>query len=189
MPNCDFYAFGDDYRAVLNFIFEQPGWLLHELASQHDSYVRIFDSTDSVMKAHPVGEKALYFLLHAPEMKGRVVHERVVFRPGAVPGATSRYDTRGWGLIAVYCGFLKPDGSLTHSHTNHQSEAWALKWAMNQSERADVAAWDWRAVERTSGRLVRFIRKLAPRKQGSRPILQAAFSAQSEGRVKCSLFG
>jgi len=60
---------------------------------------------------------------------------------------------------------------------------------MNQSELKDVEAWNWDAVERTSSRLGRFIRKIAPAKQWSRPLLPAAFTAQNEGRVKCVLFG
>jgi len=189
MPNCDFYALPDDCREVLDFIFRQPGWLLHECFSAHDSTVRIFDSVDSIMSAFHLGDERLYFDLHAPEMKGRVIHQRVTFNPGAVPGATFRYDTRGWGLIQVYFGFLKQDGSLTNSHTNHMSESGARKGADVWAEIGDPSDWDWRAVARTSGRLNRFIRKLAAGKQWSRPVLPAAFKAQNEGRIKCVLFG
>lgn len=189
MPNCDFYALTEDCREVLDFIFEQPGWVLHELASQNDSPVREFRSVDSIMAAFRFCDTRLYFLLYAPEMKGKVVHHKVIFQPGAVPGASFRHDTRGWGLVQVYFGFLKPDASLTNCHTNHNSESRALKWAANQTELTDVSGWDWQAVERTSSRLVRFIRKVAPSKQWSRPVLPAAFKAQDEGRVKCVLFG
>jgi hypothetical protein len=30
VPNCDFYALGDDLCQVLEFVFAQPGWELHE---------------------------------------------------------------------------------------------------------------------------------------------------------------
>jgi hypothetical protein len=189
MPNCDFYALPDDCREVLDFIFRQPGWLLHEHASAHDSTVRIFDSVESIMSAFQFGDAPLYFQLHAPEMKGRVVHQRVTFQPAAVPGASFRYDTHGWGLIQLYFGSVRPDRSLTNSHTNHNSESRARKWAGTYTEVGDPSDWDWPAVERTSGRLIRYIRKIAPDKQWSRPVLPAAFKAQNEGRVKCVLFG
>ena len=30
-------------------------------------------------------------------------------------------DTEGWGLIQLYFGVLRKDGTLTHSHTNHNT--------------------------------------------------------------------
>jgi hypothetical protein len=36
MPNCEFYAAGQDFRSILDFIFGQPDWTLVELASMPD---------------------------------------------------------------------------------------------------------------------------------------------------------
>jgi hypothetical protein len=40
MPNCDFYAAGDDFCSILDFVFAQPGWTLVELASLPDQPLR-----------------------------------------------------------------------------------------------------------------------------------------------------
>jgi hypothetical protein len=58
----------------------------------------------------------------------------------------------------------------------------ALKWEPIYIDRlGSVDAWDWREVERISGRLSRFIRKLAVDKSGSRVILPSAARMLSEG--------
>src|SRR5687768_17320992 len=122
MPNCDFYALADDCVRVLDFVFEQPGWVLHELASENDSSIRTFDSTHSVLAAFPLCERSLHFQLYSAEMRGAVLHRRITFKPGAVPGATFRYATEGWGLIQLYLGMRRNDGTLSACHTNHNSD-------------------------------------------------------------------
>ena len=189
MPNCDFYALAEDSVEVLKFVFEQPGWVLYDLASPHDATARAFQSVDTVTEACPIGATPVHFHLYALDMKGAVIHEKVTFKPGAVPGATFRHDTRGWGLIQLYFGALRENGSLTPSHTNHFSPARATKWAPTSPGLGSVADWDWKAVERTSSRLVRFIRKIATSREWSRPVLPAAAQAQREGRVTCRLHG
>lgn len=187
MPNCDFYALAADCRAVLDFIFEQDGWVLHELASRPNHKVRIFRSTAGVLEAHKVGTVATYFHLHAPEMGGRVIHRRIKFNPGAVKGATHRFDSEGWGLIQLYFGARRKDGSLTPSHTNHNSETRAQTWSKTYVDDPSPDEWDWAGVKRVSGQLIRFIRKTSLDKSGSRPILPAAHTAHEAGRVSLAL--
>ena len=189
MPNCDFYALPADCTRVLDFIFEQPGWVLHELASEVDAPIRTFSSTQAVLATYPLCERSLYFQLYSAEMRGTVLHRKITFTPGAVPGASFRHNTDGWGLIQLYLGVLRADASLTACHTNHNSLKRALKWASTIPDQGAVAAWDWAAVERTSRRLVRFIRKIAPSKQFTRPVLPAAHTAQAAGQVSCVLNG
>ena len=189
MPNCDFYALAEDCRAVLDFIFEQDGWVLHELSSRPDHEVRVFRATADVCSAFSIGKTATHFQLHAPEMGGRAQHRRIVFEPGAVKGATFRYATDGWGLIQLYFGALRKDGTLTNSHTNHNSEVRAQAWAPTYRNDPSPEEWDWAGVKRVSGRLVRFIRKLGVGKLGSRPILPAAHAAQKNGRLRVVLNG
>lgn len=189
MPNCDFYALATDCARVLDFIFDQPGWVLHELSSEDDSPVRTFHSTRTVLTTFPLCERSLHFHLYAAEMRGAILHRKITFNPGAVPGATFRYDTNGWGLIQLNLGVLRADGSLTASHTNHNSLARAQKWEPTFPDQGAVDAWDWRAVEQTSGRLVRFIRKIASSKRFLRPVLPAAHAAQAAGQATCVLHG
>jgi hypothetical protein len=116
-------------------------------------------------------------------MRGRVYEKRIVFNLGAVPGATFRYDARGWGLIQLYF-VAQRDGKLKASHTNHQSETGARRWEpifMDEPDRVDD--WDWGGVQRTSASLNRFIRATAPSKFGSRPVLPSAHEARARGSL------
>jgi hypothetical protein len=168
---------------VLDFIFEQDGWVLHELSSRGDHDVRVFRATIDVCAAFSIGRTPTHFQLHAPEMGGRVQYRRITFDPEIVKGATFRYSTEGWGLIQVYLGMLRDDGTLTSSHTNHNSEVRAQTWSHTYRDDPSPDEWNWAGVKRVSGKLVRFIRKLAVDKLGSRPILPAAHAARCDGRV------
>lgn len=183
MPNCDFYALDDDCLAVLDFVFDQPTWKLFELASLPDQELRSFTSTAEVVAAHRVGERATYFQLHAPEMKGQVVAKRIDFTPGAVAGATHRYSCEGWGLIQLHLG-APSGGRLSSSHTNHNSARRARTWEPTYPDATDrVDDWDFAAVTRLSSRLNRFIRGRAVARQGSRSVLAAAHDAFVHGRL------
>jgi hypothetical protein len=183
MPNCDFYAHGKDFQELLGFVFDQPGWVLHELASQFNRPVVVFSSAADMFEQCGVGTQALYFQLYAPEMGGTVIHKRIGFKPGAVDGASHRFSTEGWGLIQLYLGCERRDG-ITHSHTNHNSPGRAQTWSATPATGAldDPGRWDWRAVARISGKLNRFIRKLALSKLGARPILPGAHAVVLAGK-------
>jgi hypothetical protein len=188
MPNCDFYALAEDCRDVLRFVFEQPGWVLFELASEPDRPVRKFHSLDALTQSFSLCEQTLHFQLYAPEMRGSVHERRIDFNPGAVPGATHRFATEGWGLIQLYFG-VKGDRGLTASHTNHNSETRASSWSSTIGGLDEPGAWDWSAVARVSGRLCRYIRKRAVTKSWSRPVLPEANAAVLEGRTTLLLNG
>ena len=189
MPNCDFYALADDCLDVLGFIFAQPGWLLYELSSEPERPTRSFRSLNAVTEAFTLCERALNFHLYAPEMRGVLVERRIDFKPGAVPGATHRFVTEGWGLIQLYFGIHRKNGDLTASHTNHNSETRAKTWARTIDTLGDPAAWDWRAVTRVSGRLCRYIRKRGVTKAWSRPVLPAANQGVVDGMARLRLNG
>lgn len=187
MPNCDFYALASDLAEVLDFVFAQPGWSLVELASRHDQPLRTFHATSEVLHGFPsfmdlsIPE---HFHLYSEAMGGQVMSRRITFTPGAVPGATFRYDSHGWGLIQLYFGKLR-DGRLSNCHTNHFSERGARKWEPTYADGPErVDAWNWREVSRTSGALNRFIRRTATGKLHSRPVLRAAWEAQAKGAVE-----
>jgi hypothetical protein len=187
VPNCDFYALAPDLIDVLDFVFAQPGWLLVELASRNDQPLRSFHATREVLDGFPAFSslrRSMHFNLYSEAMGGKVTSRRIDFTPGAVPGATFRYDSGGWGLIQLYFGALR-DGRLSNCHTNHNSERRASNWEPTYADRLDPAnTWNWAEVTRTSGRLNRFLRRMAPGKLRSRPVLQAAWEAQSTGEVK-----
>jgi hypothetical protein len=172
---------------VLDFVFSQPGWTLYELASRHDSALRRFGKTEEVFDAFNLPHKDAYLHLYAPEMGGHVYERRVIFKRSAVPNATFRIDSHGWGLIQLY--LVGPrNGALKASHTNHNSEARARQWEPTYADEPDrVNDWDWRAVARTSSRVNRFIRSRASSKLGSRPILPCAYEASLRGIIQLTL--
>jgi hypothetical protein len=122
-------------------------------------------------------------MLYAPEMRGHVTPRRINLKPGVLGNATFRYAANGWGLIQL-CFEAPREEKLEASHTNHNSQKRAEGWAPTYPKDAKyVATWDWAAVTRVSGRLVRHIRGLQADMLGSRPVLPAAFQAQRDGSI------
>ena len=182
MPNCDFYAAPTDVEAVLSFVFENPSWTLWELASRHDAPLRSFRDLATLNAAFELGAQDLYLQLHAPEMGGQVHSKRINFTPGAVKGASHRFDSSGRGLIQLYL-VVPRDDTLSNCHTNHNSEKGARKWEIpDDVDRVDD--WDWQGVGRVSSRLNRFIRSIAVAKHGPRPVLPAAQALVESGQLK-----
>jgi len=181
MPNCDFYATGEDFRGILEFVFAQPGWTLVELASVPDQPLRRFYSADAFMDAHDVARDGALLQLYSPDMGGSIIERRIDFTPGAVGDAKGRTDSTGWGLIQLYLSGER-DGRIGLSHTNHNSEARARQWEpISGDELGPVNAWDWTEVARISRRLNRHIRGLAVDKSGSRVILSNAAAGVARG--------
>ncbi len=181
MPNCDFYAAGKDFRSILEFVFEQPGWTLVELASLPDQPLRRFDAADAVLDAYDLTTSDAPLQLYTPANGGAIVERSITFRPGAVGNATGRTESAGWGLIQLY---LEPerDGRIGLSHTNHNSEVRARSWEQAFShELGPISAWNWTEVSRTSRRLNYYIRQSAVRKAGSRVILPEAAARVAQG--------
>jgi hypothetical protein len=184
VPNCDFYAVESDFALVLDFIFDQPGWTLTEAFSRHDLPVRRFPTTGDVLRACSSASGDMTLLLHAPSMGGEITERWIAFKPGAAPGATGRTDADGWGAIRLTLARLH-DQQVRPSNANHRSERRAIRWeAPYLEELGPVDVWDWREVNRLSGRLNRFIRGVAVGKSPavpSRVILPGAAAAVDNG--------
>ena len=78
MANCDIYAAGDDFSRILDFIFDQPDWLLIEHSSRPDSPLRRFGSTYEVLGAFDLGGSDALFDLYSASMGAPVVEERLL---------------------------------------------------------------------------------------------------------------
>lgn len=183
MPNCDFYAMPEDAEELFRFVFSNASWQLLEAYSRCDQPLRTFDTAATALDALERNGRASFGLvLYAPEMGGRVEQRRITLNADAVPGATFRYSSEGWGLIHLQ---LEParNGRLHASHTSHNTEKRARLWESTYPELTAVESWDWRAVSRVSSRLNRFIRSRAPSKSGSRPVLPVAHAAIGRGLI------
>ncbi|ODB99862.1 hypothetical protein A3197_05555 [Candidatus Thiodiazotropha endoloripes] len=178
MPNCDFYAVGGDLQKVLEFVFEELGCRVFELSSKPDTELREFRSAEEVMTLGGFGEcignaHSVYLQLWAQSASGEVEIRKISLNPKACNGATFRYQIQGWGLIQLYLGGISKAG-IIHSHTNHNSEKRAEKWASTYDELGAVSSWDWKVVNQVSSKLNRYIRKISVLKLNSRPVLPEA---------------
>jgi hypothetical protein len=157
MPNSDFYAVGVDFGAVLDFIFEQPGWILVESSSRPDMPLQRFSSTAAVLRAVDPNSHDVSFELYSPAMGGGIVEHAVRFTPGAVTEKAGRMDARGWGLIQLHLRSSR-GGPIRPCNTGHNSERRARAWEVTYlAELGSVSQWNWREVERISRRLNSYI--------------------------------
>ena len=185
MPNCDFLAAKTDLEAVLGFVFASGEYSVFESYSEPEQDLRKFSSVAEVENAYRLGEctgtapSVLLQLLASGT--GTTTVERVALDPRHCGGMNFRFRASGWGLIQLYLGGVGPRG-LIPSHTNHLSEAKAIKYEASHPISVSVSAWNWRGVESASRRLNRFIHKQAIAKLGSRPVLPhaAAHLAQAQ---------
>ncbi len=186
MPNCDFYAVGADFEAVLGFVFADASFRVYESYSPYGHELAEFRAIDEVARRYPLGRcdvnSPSVLLQLAPILAGgEVKAERIEL---LLEGRESfRYTASGWGLIQLYLGGVSPTG-IVLSHSNHNSEARARAWEpTDRGKMGSVAAWNWQEVTRASSRLNRHIRKTALAKVGSRPVLPQAAALLASGTV------
>lgn len=167
MATCKLLALDDDWRTIFDFVFAQPGWLLHEADPPGTELPRVFSSTRAIVKARLLSGSHASFALHTPEMCGDVHARRIHFAAGKTrDGATFRYELAGWGLVRIHRGVLRTNGELTGANIGHNSEKRAKVWAASAPDEGDPAGWDWKVVNRVAGRLVRHITKLSTKREG-----------------------
>jgi hypothetical protein len=186
VPNCDFYAAPGDFEPILRFIFEDMDCRVFEAYSRFDHDLREFSSLEELVNdaALKLGDcsnsKLSCFLMLWPfKASDQVRIRRIELDPAAQLGK-HRYAVEGWGLISLQFGGLA-EMKLHPSHTNHNSETRARKWADTYTDMGDPSDWNWNIVTNTSAKLNRRIRSLATTKIGSRLVLPAAKEALGTG--------
>jgi hypothetical protein len=186
MPNLDFYAAGADFLSVLGYVFDQSGCRIFESNSPFGEEIAEFTSIDDVSARYAIGvcrgsAPSVLLQLVPPSGSNLFRIRRIALSPDACRGHTFRYEVTGWGLIQLYLGGSGPQG-LVNSHSNHNTEARARKWAATARDLESPGLWDWRETTAISAALNRFIHtKLAVYKLGSRPVLRAAAIAFAAG--------
>jgi hypothetical protein len=179
VPNCDFFACGDDHRIVLEHIFDNLPCRTFELSSRFDSELAEFTSVADVERHFGIENwslnehASLLLTIYPANAGGNLNLRRIALDSTKCDGATFRYSCDGWGLIQLYLESPR-QGDLRNSHTNHNSEKRAGKWSHAYPEMGDPADWDWAAVNSYSRKLNRFIRKCGVDKIDSRVVLPCA---------------
>lgn len=187
MPNCDFYAAPGDFEPILQFVFEDLQCRVLEAYSGFDRNLREFSCLDELVEGSESklgdcsnGKLSCFLMLWPVEASDQVRIRRMELNPAAGLG-THRYTVEGWGLISLQLGGLGKTG-LHPSHTNHNSENRARKWADTyKALMGTPSAWNWDVVTRTSAKLNYRIRSLAVSKTRNRPVLPAAKNALNAG--------
>lgn len=174
MPNCTFYAYGDDHRVVIDYVLSLP-CDLYDMSPPPNTPIAPFKSISEIehrfnIKDWSLGSHPnLVFQIYSHDAGGKIVEKKLV----AEDGATFSCKGEGWGLIQLYLGGIFRE-KLRESHTNHNTQKRATKWEQNYPELGDVNDWDFSAVTSLSRKLNRFIRKVAVRKTGSRVVMDSA---------------
>ena len=83
MPNCDFFAVGNDHRLILEFLFTSGDCDVHEHSSRFDQRVRVFRSLAEIEEHFAVTDwrrgagESILLQLYPHGAGSRVEHERV----------------------------------------------------------------------------------------------------------------
>lgn len=180
VPNCDFYAAGQDLLDVLSVVFALGDCLVFEAYSPPGEDLREFKTVEEIRHRYALGlcegrGPSVLLQLYAPSAAGAISRRRIDLKPqGGVTEARFRYTMEGWGLIQLQLGGVF-DGGLVASHTNHNSKARAVNWENTCPEMGPASAWNWAEVFRVSRRINTQIRtKLSVGKIGSRSVLPQA---------------
>ena len=185
MPNCDFYAADDDHRLIIEFVLAETSCRVFELSSEANEKLRKFRSFAELQSAKRKGVWPPLLNLWSVSANPKVKVEKTKFAATKTRPAWTREELQGWGPIQLYLESPR-EGELRPSHTNHNSKKRAERWAPTYPEQPSVGGWDFATVNRESGRINRFIRKLAVGKVGSRVVLpgaQALFVAGTQPRL------
>ena len=180
MPNCDFYAVGEDLEKVLEYVFSEVECRVFESYSPCDQKLAEFTKVSEIAARYPLGkckttESSVNLELWPTRASKQVRVKKIRLDPKRSKGAKYRFTIEGWGLIQLHLGGESKLGIIS-SHTNHFTEKGARKWeSMTGTFFHRVSAWDWKEVSRLSSQINRHIRqKLAVDKIGSRPVLPEA---------------
>ena len=132
LPNCDFYAASGDFEPILQFIFADLHCRVLEAYSGFDKNLREFSCLDELVKGTNLGDcsngaLSCFLMLWPVEASDQVRIRRIELDPSSGLGV-HRSVVEGWGLISLQLGGLNRMG-LHPSHTNHNTEKRATKWA------------------------------------------------------------
>jgi hypothetical protein len=177
MPNCDFYAVGQDFGDVLGIVFNQMDCKVFEASSPVGREPAELRSAEEVYARYSIGDclqghssVSLQLLPEGADGIIKILRSEVAAEPSP---ATLHNKLFGWGLIRLELGGTYAAG-IVASHTNHISQRKAKLVENHFPELGEVSSWNWQEVTNFSHRLNGYIWRLAFTEEGSRPILPEA---------------
>lgn len=185
MPNCDFFACGEDHRLILEFLIADGQCDLWELSSLPGEECRKFESLDDFERRYGFSDwnsinTTMHLNLYPHNAGGQLNLRRVDLKSASAPDKAFRINAEGWGMVQLYLEAPRK-GFLWSSHTNHNSETRARNWASTVIDMGDPSEWNWTVVNSFSRRLNSFIRKSAVDKVHSHVVLPKAYAMRSTG--------
>jgi len=154
--------FASQLEEVLQSIYSNGEPVVKQAHSDFDQLTKVFPTVESLREdmTFSSGQKQAFFCysIYYPEAKGVVSEKRIDLKPGAVPGHTYRFAPQGWGLIQLQCTFR--DFPIVECRIAVNSDVRARNWSDTYPEMGSPDLWNWSAVNRHAGRLVRLLRKL-----------------------------
>jgi hypothetical protein len=179
MPNCDFYGTPGDHEPILDWLLREGTCEIYEMYSDFEKPLKQFSSSAEVLRqfeTHKVVHLQLLVLGASPVFKPR----RITLNPSKCDGATFRYTSDGWGLVQLYLTSPVAKG-LDNSHTNHNTQKRAEKWANTVKDIGKVNDWNFKKITSFSSKLNRQINTLGVGKIKSRSVLPGALRLWNKG--------
>lgn len=179
MPNSDFYAYGDDHRLILDFLFNQKACRVFDATVDGDCDSHEFLDLASLQHRYGISDwgtgpsRSITLVLYADGANGDLVFSKTEISSRRKFTGDIRSKCEGWGVVHLYLnapGCRRP----LPSHSNHNTETRARNWRDTISRLGNPDAWDWGVVVSFSRKLNCFIRSHAVYSIGSRPVLPVA---------------
>ncbi len=105
------------------------------------------------------GQMFLSYAVYYPDTRGYVAEQKVALNPRSCGGQYWRCPVGGWGIIQLQADLKCAPSIECRVAVNSQKRAEA--WAATIPEFRDPGLWDWRAVQRHAGRIIRRMKKFA----------------------------
>lgn len=179
MPNCNFYAVDEDFKLILDLVFNELKCNVYQKYSEPNAELIQFHSSAEVIEYYQLNSfstqmsKSAHLMLWPTEASDNFVISNQVINSKKFKGAT-RQRAEGWGLIQLELQSNSVKG-LKPSQTNNSSEKRARAWeSKSQEELGLVSEWKWDVVVRTAKKLNDYIRNKSNKKIGATAVLPNA---------------
>ena len=179
MPNCNFYAADNDFKMILDLIFNELKCNVYQKYSEPDAELVQFHTSEEVIEYYQLTAfssqlgKSASLMLWPREASDNFVITKQVVKSRKFKGAI-RHRAEGWGLIQLELNSNGAKG-LNACHTNNSTEKRAKAWeSKSQDELGLVEEWKWDAVVRTAKKLNDYIFNKSKTKVGSVAVMPHA---------------